>query len=78
VNDNCHDLIVGPCREEIVREMALGLLSDAEGQSPREVLMAMSRAMGLIIGSSFSREMHDGIFAACLDQIAGWSKEVSK
>ena len=78
MNDNCHNLIVGPLREDVVREMTLGMLSDAEGSSPREVLMAMSRAMGLIIGSSFSREMHDGIFAACLDQIAGWSKEVSK
>jgi len=76
--NNGHDLIVGPYREEIVSELAAGICDDAQGQVPREYLSAMSRAMGLIIGSSFSPGMHEGILASCMDTINTWSKLISK
>jgi hypothetical protein len=73
-----HDLIVGPYREEIVKELALNMLSDAQGCATREWLSAASRAIGLVIGGSYSPEMHEGCMAACMDTINTWAKQISK
>jgi hypothetical protein len=73
-----HDLIAGRHREEVVKELSLGMLSDAEGCVPREWLNAAARAMGLVIGGSFSPEMHEGVMAACMDTISTWAKQISK
>jgi hypothetical protein len=83
MNDNGHDLITGPYREKIIKQLTLNIIAEVEGDgparpSPREALCALSRAMGMVIGASFSPLMHDGVFAACLDQMAGWSKLISK
>jgi len=82
--NNGHDLIVGPFRESVVRELALDIISEVETfqagppVSPREALAALSRVIGMMAGGHFSHEMHDGIFACCLDEMAGWSKQISK
>jgi len=73
-----HDLIPGQHREEIVRELTLSLISDAERHDPREFLDAMARASGMIIGASYSPLMHDGVFAAIFDMMSAWSKTTSK
>jgi hypothetical protein len=77
---HAHDLIVGRCNEEAIRALAVEMieLGEANGNSPREWLAAASIAMGLMIGGSFSREMHDGCLAACLDAAAAWAQEGSK
>ena len=75
---NDHDLIIGRCNEGAIRMLAAEMVELGEGHSPREWLAAASIAMGLMIGGSFSREMHDGCMAACLDTMAGFAREHTK
>lgn len=73
--DQRHDLIVGECNPEKARELCMEIMELGEGQSPRQYLLAASMAMGLVIGNSFSKEMHDGCYAACLDIMAAWARK---
>jgi hypothetical protein len=79
-----HDLIVGPFRESIVRELMLDIIAEIEAfqagppVSPREAMAALSRVSGMMAGGHFSQRMHDGVFARFFDEMAAWSKTISK